>query len=771
MILFDKTGARASFLMFRRLGFLLCLCLAIGRPDPARAQGQGNPLAGCKQLSLSFTGPNNIDPEKKTGSVSGAVQIECDGTAIFADEVFWNERTLFARGALLVVQKGLRVSADRMEMDRQTRLGTFYNASGTARLTERAVEKSMFGTLEPEVMFHGAKLEKIGPRTYRLTDGAFSTCVQPKPRWEMTGTSGTITLNEHVVLRNAVLRVKGIPVIYLPVLYYPLGENDRSSGFLIPTYSSSSIRGRGLSTAYFLAMSRSQDATLYYDWFSAAGQGAGADYRFVTAPGSQGDARFYMLNENEQVASDGTVERAARRSYEVRGTINQTVSRRFRVIGRANYFSDASTQQLYQQNVYDLSRRDRFLGATLTGNFRRYRLSAVVESRDVYTGLTAAQRFGRAPQVNVWMSEQPIGRSRVYFGATGEVSHLISRPDVSQPATDRSVWRFDGAPTIRAPLSRLSFLSVTTAASWRVTHWLESLDPLTGTPLPAPITRSLIDLRADLVGPVLARVYQTPKGRFAERFKHLIEPRVSFQWLSPFTRFREVIRNDYVDQQVGGTTTLNYSLASRLLARLRGNGSVRQILAVGLGQSYYSNALAGAFDPQYQSATAGNFSPIQLSASVTPTDAVGGRFQMFVDSRTLDVRSYSASGSLNGRLTQLSAGWSKRQYLPDVPGFNNPDSATHFLNANVSVRTADGRAGGTYGLNYDVKQGALMQQRIVTYYNAQCCGITVDYQTVSVAHLDVGVQKDRRFSISFTLAGIGSFSNPMGAFGDNGGRR
>jgi hypothetical protein len=64
-----------------------------------------------------------------------------------------------------------------------------------------------------------------------------------------------------------------------------------------------------------------------------------------------------------------------------------------------------------------------------------------------------------------------------------------------------------------------------------------------------------------------------------------------------------------------------------------------------------------------------------------------------------------------------------------------------------------------------------MQQRIVAFYNAQCCGITVDYQTVNLSHLGVGVEKDRRFGISFTLAGIGSFSNPMGAFGNNEGRR
>jgi hypothetical protein len=41
------------------------------------------------------------------------------------------EPPITAEGELLVTQDGLRVNADRMEMDRQTRLGTFFNAYGT----------------------------------------------------------------------------------------------------------------------------------------------------------------------------------------------------------------------------------------------------------------------------------------------------------------------------------------------------------------------------------------------------------------------------------------------------------------------------------------------------------------------------------------------------------------------------------------------------------------------------------------------------------------
>jgi LPS-assembly protein len=219
----------------------------------------------------------------------GPVKFVCDDTTVFADEITWDEKTMRASGSVLVIQEGLRVTADRAEMDRTTRLGTFYKAAGTARLTDKDIKPSMFGTLEPEVSFYAEKLEKLAPRKYRLTDGWFSTCLQANPRWDMRGSSGTITLDEYVLLKNAVLRVKGVPVIYLPMLYYPLGEDDRSTGFLLPTYSASSVRGQGISNSFFWAISRSMDATFYHDYFSKSGQGFGGDYEFVSGVGSRGN--------------------------------------------------------------------------------------------------------------------------------------------------------------------------------------------------------------------------------------------------------------------------------------------------------------------------------------------------------------------------------------------------------------------------------------------------------------------------------------------------
>ena len=160
-------------------------------------------------------------------------------------------------------------------------------------------DRVQFGGQEPDVYFYGNTIEKLSARSYRLTRGGFTTCVQPTPRWEVTSASVVINLNDYAVARNILLRVKGVPLMYLPVLYYPIRDDERATGFLMPTYGSSTLRGQALSNAFFWAIGRSQDATFFHDWFTRTGQGAGAEYRYVAGQGSYGTFRFYGFNQRQ----------------------------------------------------------------------------------------------------------------------------------------------------------------------------------------------------------------------------------------------------------------------------------------------------------------------------------------------------------------------------------------------------------------------------------------------------------------------------------------
>ena len=245
------------------------------------------------------------------GTPDGPVQIACDNMLFFADHVeyFQQEGRVTAQGHVVYESDGNRISAERMEFNTKTRTGTFYVASGTATLQGKAsASAGMLGGQEPDLMFRGDEIHKIGPKKYRIVGGNFTTCVQPTPRWEMQSHSITLNLDDYALLKNAVLRVKNVPLMYLPMFYFPIQEDDRATGFVMPIYGNTTTRGHSISNAFFWAISRSQDATFMHDWFSKAGQQMGGEYRYILGPGSQGNSTVSFLKEPERTipGSDGT---------------------------------------------------------------------------------------------------------------------------------------------------------------------------------------------------------------------------------------------------------------------------------------------------------------------------------------------------------------------------------------------------------------------------------------------------------------------------------
>ena len=175
---------------------------------------------------------SEVEIEGEAGSANA-------GQKFFADQVEVNVKSgaLTARGNVVLQTPTSRIASESAVFNTKTKLGTFTNATGIAQLGERGRQnQSMFGTLEPDVYFYGAEIEKVGADQYRINKGGFTTCVQPTPRWEIVSGRATVNLNDYVVMRNAVVRVKNVPVFYLPILYYPIQEDDRATGLLLPAY-------------------------------------------------------------------------------------------------------------------------------------------------------------------------------------------------------------------------------------------------------------------------------------------------------------------------------------------------------------------------------------------------------------------------------------------------------------------------------------------------------------------------------------------------------
>ncbi len=379
-------------------------------PSPAAAPAQmpQSEIGGCRVSEMSGATQDALSKEVSgrtervlvlTGRGAVPVQVDCDETQFFADfaEIYPDSHRIVATGNVKVGTPTSFISAERVEFDTQARTGTFYNANGMASLGER-VDRSMFGTQEPDAMFRGKEIHKLGPKKYKIVDGAFSTCVQPTPRWEVVSGSATINLDDYALLKNSVFRVKGVPLMYLPIFYYPIQEDDRATGFLLPTYGSSTLRGQSLSNAFFWAIARNQDATFQHDWFAKAGQAMGGEYRYVLGGGSQGNARVSWLNEKS--TDSGGVTTDGRRSYQITGAMTQGLGARIRARANADYVSDITPEQLYQQNIYRATRSTRSFGGNVTGNWSQFIVSGTFDRTDVFYPDGSYTTYGGLPRIN-----------------------------------------------------------------------------------------------------------------------------------------------------------------------------------------------------------------------------------------------------------------------------------------------------------------------------------------------------------------------------------
>jgi len=719
---------------------------------------------------------NDYDFADDRFTLTGAVEIDGGVWKLYAEDkvvIFTEESRLVASGNVVFTSEGGQIAADQVEFDFNTRTGTFYDAVGSTQLVED-VELSMFGSQEPEIRFGGEIIEIIGPRKYHLTRGWFTSCVQPTPRWEVSVSSMTLNLDEYAVMRNAILTVKGVPLFYLPAMYYPIQKDGRATGLLMPTYGASTIRGQSLSNAFFMAFNRSHDATLYHDWFASAGQGYGAEYNYVLGQGS-GLANVYWLNENEITIVDRFGDETTtpgRRSFNLTGNGRHQISDSLRARGQIDYFSDITVQQTYQTNIYDATNASRTFGGNLTGSWGSYTLSGTGKVTETFFGSTEAGLYGTAPRVSFDQNERQLGGLPIYFSFGSEYANLLRRSRFDETEIESGLTRYDVNPQVNVPFTRWPFLTVNTSFAWRQTYWTESFDEA-GEQIPTSTSRSFVELETTLTGPTLLKVWDTPNSGYSERMKHVIEPWLSLSRTSAIDNFDQIVRLEGIDSIVGGVTQISYGLTNRLYAkRIEGGGPAvaREILSVSLDQSYYTDADAAEFDRQFQTSFQGtaptHFSPVSLTVRAEPTSELSGRLRAEYDTQFGAVRTISANANiqLSGWLDQ-TAGWSLRRFIDGLAGFDNPDGLDHYLNSYTSLRTRDNRIGGVYQFNYDIQRRKYLQQTLLAYYNTQCCGISFEYQSFNLEGLGLRVETDRRFNLSFTLAGLGSFSNMLGAFG------
>ncbi len=133
----------------------------------------------------------------------------------------------------------------------------------------------------------------------RLKDGTYTTCEPNSNAWQLKGNN--ITLNPATgfgTATNVTLRVKDIPILYTPYIYFPI-DDRRQSGFLPPSFSSSSDTGFTLVTPYYFNLAPNYDATLYPRYMTKRGLLMEGEFRYLTESSEGQFGAAYLNDDND----------------------------------------------------------------------------------------------------------------------------------------------------------------------------------------------------------------------------------------------------------------------------------------------------------------------------------------------------------------------------------------------------------------------------------------------------------------------------------------
>jgi hypothetical protein len=282
-----------------------------------------------------------------------------------------------------------------------------------------------------------------------------------------------------------------------------------------------------------------------------------------------------------------------------------------------------------------------------------------------------------------------------------------------------------------------------------------------------PLVRDYTQLRTELIGPVFTKIWDTPDSSYAERMKHVIEPAFTIDYTTPIGNYKQTpLLSDPSDFIVGGTSRFTYGLTNRFMSRAKTvdgvRGLTREFVTVGLQQTYYSNSESSKYDSGYSSSTTSrrpvNLSPLALTAHVAPSSRIDANTRVEYDLSGIGLAILSAGSTLSAGLGSGSLQFSRQRYSSTV-------APSTYFSGSTSVHSPTGHLTGTYAISWDLTHSTIVTQNVLATYMAQCCGLQLEFQKYHLVS-SAPIPTDRRFNVSFVLAGLGTFSNFFGAFGN-----
>ena len=148
------------------------------------------------------------------------------------------------------------------------------------------------------------KLARNADGQLLIDGGEFTYCAPGDDGWALSAQQLSLEAQTNqLITRGAVLRIKSVPVLYLPYLKLPMSAGDaaktpRQSGFLFPELGYGDEDGLSLGVPYYLNLAPNFDATVQPKLVSNRGTGLAAQLRWMTARQSSQVQGSFLANDD-----------------------------------------------------------------------------------------------------------------------------------------------------------------------------------------------------------------------------------------------------------------------------------------------------------------------------------------------------------------------------------------------------------------------------------------------------------------------------------------
>ncbi len=694
--------------------------------------GQGTPSQPGPEESLE-TGATSIVAdeaemvESGISTLSGNVEIIRDTQTLKAQQVEYDNQQDVITASNNVHYWGSSIywSGEKTRVDLGNKTATFED--GLYHLRDRRGHGEA-GKIHDDQLNSITSLENF----------SYTTCTPESPAWELKGDDVELDHAEEIgTAKHVRLYLADMPVFYFPYVSFPLSDK-RKSGFLPPSFGSSSDSGFDLTVPYYWNISPAQDATLAPRHINDRGTMLTGEYRWLLNRGHGQIGGEFLSNDDAR--NDQT-----RHLFNL--NLQQGIGQRgnlyidYNHVSDKEYFEDlgnslsvSSTRFLTQSGIY-------------THSGQRWSMySALHNYQNVDPSLTGASTpYKRLPQVIFSANPFDGGNRRLNFNFQAETVYFDRNDSVVG-------GRIKLQPAISYPMrSSGSFI----VPSLNLNHTEYLLDKQVAG----------LDDRPNRTIPT----FSVDSGLFLERqmqfgnssFLHTLEPRVYYLYVPHEGQddipvfdsgeydisFAQLFRPNRFsgNDRIGDANQISVAITTRLLDQRTGQERLR----ASIGQIYHFRDRQVELTPN---------SANEDSSSEIITEIAGRFSDHWTSAATLQ-------WNPNNNRTDKSAFHVRyrkddRRLINLSYRFN--DEAVDIEQTDMSMRWPLGQNWSVIGRwNYSIPDNSTLETVAGLEYNSCCWGI----RTVARRHLStIGGEYDNSIFVQFVLKGLAGFGQSTSSF-------